>query len=299
MRGLARAGYEATRSQLARSFERGKVLHEGRRLKPAFVLERAISVTVELSVPPPLDAFPEPIPLVLVHDDDDLLVVDKAAGMTVHAGPGHSTGTLVNAVLHHLDAAADELPTLPGNDAYRPGLVHRLDRDTSGLIVVAKHARALEALAAQFRAHSIERSYLGIVRGEPSFEERRVETSHSRDPKERRRFAPDVAGAHRRAVTVARVCERLRGAALLQFTLETGRTHQIRMHARHLGHPLVGDTLYGARPKDARMGAVADALGRHALHAAVLGFVHPDGRSLRFESALPPDMLAALASLRA
>lgn len=297
--GLASAGYETSRSQLARAFERGKVWHAGRVLKAGHRVEHAMPVTVELPTPAPLDAFPEPIPLSIVHDDDDLLVVDKAPGMAVHAGPGHARGTLVNAVLHHLGVQADALPTLPGNEAYRPGLVHRLDRDTSGLIVLAKHQRALEHLAAQFRAHSVERSYLGIVRGVPAFEQRRVETTHARDPGERRRFAPDVPGAKRRAITQLEVLERLSQAALVRFRLETGRTHQVRMHARWLGHPLVGDGLYGARPADARMREIAQRLGRHALHAAELGFVHPDGRRLHFESALPEDMQTALRALRA
>lgn len=297
--GLASAGYETSRSQLAHAFERGKVWHAGRSLKPGHRVEHAMPVTVELPTPPPLNAFAEPIPLAIVHDDDDVVVVDKAPGMAVHAGPGHSRGTLVNAVLHHLGVQAADLPVLPGNDAYRPGLVHRLDRDTSGLIVLAKHQRALEHLAAQFRAHTVDRSYLGIVRGEPRFDAQRVETTHGRDPVDRRRFAADAPGASRRAVTHLEVLERMAGAVLVRFRLETGRTHQVRMHARHLGHPLLGDSMYGAKPSDARMRDIAQRLGRHALHAAELGFEHPSGERLRFTSDLPEDMQAALRALRA
>lgn len=295
---LVQAGYAVTRSQLARSFRRGQVRHGGRDLAPSHVVERPMTVAVELPAPEPLHAFAEAIPLVIVHEDADLIVVDKPPGMPVHAGPGHATGTLVNAVLHHVGAQAAELPVLPGNEPWRPGLVHRLDRGTSGLIVLAKHARALEVLAAQFRAHAIERGYLGLVRGEPGFLERRVETTHARDPSDRRRFAPEVPGATRRAITSVRVLERAAGAARVVFSLETGRTHQVRMHARFLGHPLVGDPLYGGPPSDRRVREVGAALGRQALHAAQLGFAHPAGGHVRFESPEPADLIAAWASLR-
>lgn len=295
---LARAGHQVSRSQLARAFDRGEVVCDGIPLTPGAALKEALEVEVVLPVPEPLAAFPEPLELRVVHDDAALVVIDKRAGMPVHAGPGHPSGTLVNAVLHHLGAQADELPVLPGNEDYRPGLVHRLDKDTSGLIVVAKHLRALEHLAAQFREHSIERSYLGIVRGEPSFTHLRVETTHARDPADRRRFAPETAGAKRQATTTMEIVERLEGAALVRFVLETGRTHQIRMHARHVGHPLLGDELYGSTPRSEGLRALSRQLGRQALHAAVLGFLHPDGETMRFECAPPEDMQAALRALR-
>jgi len=248
----------------------------------------------------------------VAYEDSLLLVIDKPAGMVVHAGPGHSAGTLVNAVLHHLGAALEDLPTLPGNGPERPGIVHRLDRDTSGLIVVAKTLPAQVALAAQFRDHSIDRAYLGVVQGKPTFGRLRLETGHGRDPSERRRFAPNQGT--RRAITTmtylgphpARpdVSDPPELAApehpskrerepevlsLVRFTLETGRTHQIRMHARHVDHPIFADPLYGRRPRDPQLRALADSLGRHALHATLLGFQHPDparGR-MRLESSLP------------
>jgi 23S rRNA pseudouridine1911/1915/1917 synthase len=174
--------------------------------------------------------------------------------------------------------------------------VHRLDRDTSGLMVVAKTAPALAALAAQFRAHTIERAYLGIVLGVPSFSQRRVETSHGRDPADRRRFSPDHG--ERRAITTMTVLERLGDhAALLRFELETGRTHQIRMHARFVGLPIFADPLYGKRPHDCERRALADALGRHALHASVLGFEHPEGGRLWFESPLPAELATLIDAL--
>lgn len=289
---LAQQGHAVTRSQLARSFEAGLVCIEGRPLKPGSKLERACIVELELLDAEPLaHAFAEPIPLTIVHEDRSLLVIDKPAGMVVHAGPGHARGSLVNAVLHHLDNAV--LPLLPGNGPERPGVVHRLDRDTSGLIMVAKTMPALACLSEQLRAHTIERSYLGVVLGDPSWDTLRVETLHGRDPTDRRRFSPEHG--ERRAVTNITVVRRLGGhASVLAFVLETGRTHQIRMHARHVGHPIFADALYGRAPRDARLRKIADELGRHALHAAVLGFDHPEGGRMRFESALPPELVGLI-----
>jgi 23S rRNA pseudouridine1911/1915/1917 synthase len=296
---LVGLGHELTRSQLARSFAAGQVRIEGRVAKPGIKLERASVVELELLAPEPLaHARAEPIPLTIVHEDHALLVIDKPAGMVVHASPGHSHGTLVNAVLHHLglDRDAHALPVLPGNGPERPGIVHRLDRDTSGLIVVAKTLPALAALAAQFRAHTIERAYLGVVHGVPSWTQRRLETWHGRDPSERRRFSPEHG--ERRAITkMARVRPLGGSTALLRFELETGRTHQIRMHARHVGHPIFADELYGRRVRDSQLQALTEQLGRHALHAAVLGFNHPDGDWLRFESPLPPELAQLVATL--
>lgn len=293
---LAGQGSTVTRSQLARSFATGAVRCEGRVLAPGMKLTQPCVVEVELQeVVPPAEAFPEPIDLNILHEDDSLLVIDKPAGMVVHAGPGHARGSLVNAVLHHVGNAA--LPVLPGNSPERAGLVHRLDRDTSGLIMVAKTMPALVALAEQLRAHTIERKYLGVVLGDPSWDALRVETRHGRDPADRRRFSPEHG--ERQAITHMQVEQRLGGhASLLSFRLETGRTHQIRMHARHVGHPIVADELYGRRPKDARLRRLAQELARQALHAAVLGFEHPRGGALRFESPLPLDIARLVGEIR-
>lgn len=297
---LARRGSPCTRSQLARAFAAGKVRgHGGAPLKASRLVDAAVEIEVELQPPEPLHATPEALPLTVVFEDEHLLVIDKPAGMVVHAGPGHTQGTLVNAVLHHLGLGADELPVLPGNDATRPGIVHRIDRDTSGLLVVAKHMQAQEGLAAQFRRHALRRRYLGVVREVPGFTETTLRTQHARDPADRRRFTWD-AGGGRRAVTHVRVEQRLVGAAVLGFRLETGRTHQIRMHCKMIGHPIVGDALYGGLGGPARIRALAAGLGRHALHAAELGFLHPiGGAELDFSSPLPPelsDLVAALAA---
>lgn len=296
-RALAAAGRPSTRSQLARAFAAGGVNIDGRPVKPSLVLQAPRVVDVVLCAPEPLRAEPEALPLTIVYEDADLLVIDKAAGMVVHAGPGHPRGTLVNAVLFHLGLTAEALPVLAGNDATRPGIVHRLDRDTSGLLVVAKHLRAQEGLARQFRARTITRRYLGIVAGVPGFDERVIETLHGRDPGDRRRFSHEVDRG-RRAASRVTVLRRLTDAALCRFVLATGRTHQIRMHARALGHPIVGDPLYGPGPQTPRLRKLVAGLGRHALHAATLGFRQPiTGAALDFTSPLPPELQRLLDAL--
>jgi 23S rRNA pseudouridine1911/1915/1917 synthase len=292
LRALQEAGVAITRASLAKAFAAGEVTRDGVALKPGRALDRIGEVDVVLPGPEPLaGAEPEDLPLVVVFEDDALLVIDKPAGMPVHAGPGHAHGTVVNAVLGRLGAAAAELPSLPGNAEDRPGIVHRIDKDTSGLLVVTKTVAAQEHVAAQFRRHTIERSYLAIVMGEPSWDELDVDTLHGRDPADRRRFSPNVKRG-RRAVTRLRVEQRLAGLTLLRCVLQTGRTHQIRMHARHVGHPILGDALYGKGIGDPDLRREVAALGRHALHAATLGLEHPDGRRLRWESALPPELAA-------
>lgn len=300
-RALAAADRGVTRSMLARAFAAGGVRVDGRVCKPSRLVESRLQVSLTLPAPAPLSASPEPIPLSILHEDDDLLVIDKPAGMVVHPGPGHTHGTLVAAVLHHLGVRAQDLPVLPGNDATRPGIVHRIDRDTSGAVVVAKHARAQEILAAQFRAHSIERRYWALVCGDPPWPSRTVHTGHARDPADRRRFHPAPFGRGvREAITTLSVRERLGAAAVIEAMLQTGRTHQIRMHARHVGHPILGDAVYGGAARREPLASVSRALGRHALHAATLGFAHPDGgRAVRFEAALPPELVEAVAALQA
>ncbi len=295
---LAEAGHACTRSQLSRAFDAGEVTADGRALKASVRVDRPMEVDVVLPRVEPLRAEPEALPLSVLHEDDDLLVVDKAAGMVVHAGPGHSRGTLVNAVLHHLGIGADGLPVLPGNDATRPGIVHRLDRDTSGVLVIAKHQAAQEALAAQFRTHSLHRRYVGLCEGRPSWAQQRVETGHARDPADRRRFAP-IESAQRRAISEVAVHRRLMGASILKWTLHTGRTHQIRMHARHLGVPILGDGLYGRTPRDARVRNAIEGLTRHALHAELLELKHPTrGVLVRWTSPLPAELRAVVDALR-
>ena len=296
---LAAAGQPCSRSQLARAFADGGVTVDGKPVKPKLKVDDPMVVDVCLPTPEPLRAQADDIPLTILYEDAALMVIDKPAGLVMHPGPGHPRGTVVGAVLHHLGVPASALPVLPGNAAERPGIVHRLDRDTSGVIVVAKTRVAQTGLAEQFARHDIERVYWALLDRAPAWRRREVQTGHARDPIERRRFAPDQGG--RTAQTEFTVRARFgRVAAEVEATLQTGRTHQIRMHARHLGHPLLSDSLYGHASNDMQVRAVADALGRHALHARVLGFVHPTLKTtLRFEAELPPDLVQAQAALRA
>jgi len=230
---------------------------------------------------------PEAIALDVLYEDEDLIVIDKPAGMVVHPAPGHSSGTLVHALLHH----CDNLAGIGGVE--RPGIVHRLDRGTSGVLVAAKCDEAHRHLAKQFHEHTIDRLYRAVVRGTPSADEGRVDRAIGRHPKDRKRMS--VRGtAPREAQTVWRVTRRFPKSqrAALEVFPETGRTHQIRVHLASIGLPIVGDTIYGrSRNREAD-------LGRPALHAAVLGFVHPRSRkSMRFEAPLPADLTLLLASL--
>jgi len=230
---------------------------------------------------------PEAIALEVLYEDEDLIVIDKPAGMVVHPAPGHSRGTLVHALLHH----CDNLAGIGGVE--RPGIVHRLDQGTSGVLVAAKSDEAHRHLAAQFHDHTIDRVYRAVVRGAPSADEGRVDRAIGRHPKDRKRMS--VRGsALREAQTVWRVTRRFAKShrAMLDVFPETGRTHQIRVHLASIGLPIVGDAVYG------RSRNRAGELARPALHAARLGFVHPrSGRSMCFEAPLPADLLALLASL--
>ena len=243
------------------------------------------------AAPPPSVAIPQDLPLDVVFEDEHLIVVDKAAGMVVHPAPGHPDGTLVNAVLHHFGA-------LPGEDPMRPGIVHRLDALTSGVMVIARTAAAREGLMRLFATHDLERAYLAIATGVPKQLRVTYDTLHGRHPVHRKRFSSKVDRG-KRAVTHVERIERLHGAALMRCTLETGRTHQIRVHLADAGFAVLGDPVYGGVRKDPRLRAAAEALGRQALHAAILGFVHPiTGVAMRFEREPPAEYQAALAALR-
>ncbi len=256
-------------------------------------------VTVRPEPPEPTSAEPDAsIAITVVYEDAHLLVVDKPAGLVVHPARGHASGTLVNALLGRGGferAGAD--PRDPEGHV-RPGIVHRLDKGTSGLLVVAKDDPTREALKALFARHAIDREYLAIVVGEAK--DATIEALHARDPRDRLRFTSRT-DAGKRAVTHVRVLERFAGAALVACRLDTGRTHQIRVHlSERAGTPILGDPLYGRPPANPALRALAEALGRQALHARVLGFVHPaTGEAMRWESPLPEDMDRCLTALRA
>ena len=282
-----------SRSQLARQIGQAAVTVNGAAGTPSRKLKAGDLVVYD---PPPIvptEIAAEDMPLKVVHEDRWLVVIDKPAGLVVHPAPGHEAGTLVNALLAH----CQDLRGIGGE--LRPGIVHRIDKDTSGLLVVAKDDATMNALAAEFKAHTIERVYEALAAGTPPAASGRIDTFYGRDPHDRKKFSSRVR-AGKRAVTNWAVAERFPGAARIEARLETGRTHQVRVHLAALGCPLLGDKTYGRPPRDPQLRAIAEALGRQALHARLLGFVHPaTGKKLSFESAPPPDMQAALAALRA
>ncbi|MXP29938.1 RluA family pseudouridine synthase [Porphyrobacter algicida] len=248
--------------------------------------------TIDLPPPVPLDVEPQDIPLVIAYEDEHLVVVDKPAGMVVHPAAGNRDGTLVNALLFH--CRKDEVPRLSGiNGVERPGIVHRIDKDTSGLLVVAKTDAAHEGLAKQFADHTIERRYLAICAGRPAPREGTIEGHIGRSSHDRKKMAvlgkDSSRGKH--AVTHYRTIRTLDSAALIECRLETGRTHQVRVHCASIGHPLLGDPVYGRDPKSLRRLIGELGFRRQALHAAELGFIHPvTGEKLHFRAELPHDM---------
>ena len=279
----------------------GRLSRDGRPVADASARAEAGSYT--LVVPPPQPAEPQAqaIPLTVLYEDADLIVVDKAPGMAMHPAPGSADGTLVNALLHHCGASLSGI-----GGVARPGIVHRIDKDTSGVIVVAKTDAAHPGLSALFAAHDIERVYAALTRGSPRARSGSVDAAIARSKSDRKKMAIVRAGG-RRAVTHYSV-EAVYGAAdkplaaRLACRLETGRTHQIRVHLASLGCPCLGDPTYGSGPpaEKVRTAIAASGLARQALHAAVLGFRHPvTGQDLRFESPLPPDMAALTDRLEA
>ena len=274
------------RAQAQRWIEAGRVAVDGgHAARPSQRVVAGSEIAVDPPEVAPLAAQPEAIPLVILHEDADLIVIDKPAGLVVHPAPGHASGTLVNALLHH----CRDLAGIGG--VLRPGIVHRLDRGTSGVLVAAKRDAAHSALAAQFKDHSIERIYHALVRGVPSADTGHVQRAIGRHPTDRKRMSVRTRSG-RAAETNWRVTRRFAksGIALLEVRPATGRTHQIRVHLTSAGLPIVGDPVYGR-------GGESFGLVRPALHAAVLGFTHPSsGERLRFEAPLPADFADALAA---
>jgi 23S rRNA pseudouridine1911/1915/1917 synthase len=280
-----------SRSQIQRLIRDGLVQVGGGRAKPGSLVQPGAGIDV--TVPPPAPATPEPeaLPLTILYEDEDLVVIDKPAGLVVHPAPGHARGTLVNALLHHVRGLSGV------GGVARPGIVHRLDRDTSGVMVVAKHDRAHRALADQFRDRTVGKEYVALVWGTPR-RGQSIDRPIGRDPRHRHRMSSRARRA-RPAVTRVTDVEPLGGVSLIRVTIGTGRTHQIRVHLSESGHAIVGDAVYGGRRRVPSRLAPLGRLTRPFLHAARLSFAHPaDGRAIVVESALPSDLAGTVAELR-
>ncbi|MFQ3665932.1 MAG: RluA family pseudouridine synthase [Sphingomonadaceae bacterium] len=288
-RALALALPELSRERLKALIATGAVMLDGAPARdPARRVRGGERAAVAVPEPAPAQARAQAIPLAIVFEDAHLVVVDKPAGLVVHPAAGNPDGTLVNALLHH---CGGRLSGIGG--VARPGIVHRIDKDTSGLLVVAKTDPAHRGLARQFAAHRILRRYVAVVLGMPTPPSGRIETNLARSDANRMRMAAVAPPRGKPAITHWRLLEPLRGSACIECRLETGRTHQVRAHMAHIGHPLVGDQLYGGRR------VMAFGIGRQALHAAQLGFQHPvTGENLEFNSPISSDIQALVTRLR-
>jgi len=290
---------DASRSYIKKLIKDGKVtVNGGVCTRPGRAVTAGESVTAELPPPPSTELLPEDIPIEILHEDADVLVVNKPSGLVVHPAPGHSRGTLVNAVLHHCPGFLRA-----GEDAARPGIVHRLDQYTSGVMVIAKSPRAFASLSVQAREHTFDRRYLALVRGEFKENSGRIVASVGRSSYDRTRMT--VTGVNsREAITNFSVLERFGVASLVGLELETGRTHQIRVHLRFAGHPVLGDPVYGVTDyskwgSSTALRRTLEALQGQALHAERLGFAHPaTGERVIFSAPPPEDFQAALDALR-
>lgn len=275
-----------SRARVQKLIDQGLVLVDGVQQKANYRLRFGQQVEISLPDVRPTTTGAEEIALNILYEDEDLLVLDKPKGLVVHPAAGHLSGTLVNALLHH----CDDLSGIGGEA--RPGIVHRLDKDTSGVLLVAKNDYAHRNLSEQFKEHSITREYLAIVHGNVALALGSIDAPIARHPRERKKMSVAPAGKGRRAVTHFRVLEEFDGCTYLACRLETGRTHQIRVHLASIGHPVVGDLLYGYKKKQFK-------LSGQALHAHLLGFIHPtSGVSLEFCSHPPVEFMELLGALR-
>lgn len=280
----AQMGEDTSRSQIQLWIEDGNLTVNGSPVKANYKIAAGDLIVLRIPEAEATEIVPEDIPLEVYYEDSDVIVVNKERGMVVHPAPGHASGTLVNALMYH----CKDLSGINGE--LRPGIVHRIDKDTSGLLMAAKNDKAHSSLAAQLKEHSVTRKYFALVHGNLAHDQGTVDAPIGRDPHDRKMYTV-IERNSKPAVTHFQVTERFGDYTLLELKLETGRTHQIRVHMKFIGHPLVGDPLYG-RSKGIRMDG-------QALHAAILGFVHPSsGEYLEFQAPLPQDMEDLLHSLR-
>lgn len=294
---LARRIAELSRTRLQHLIADQEVLVNDRAVKASYKIRPADRIEIEIPPPPVTELLPEPIPLEIVHEDEDLIVVNKPAGLVVHPGAGVRTGTLANALVYHFN----QLSATAG--AIRPGIVHRLDKETSGLMVVAKNDAAHERLSEQLRLRKVFKSYLALVVGKPERAQGKIVAPIGRHPSRRRMMSVRPPGLGREALTLYRLAETIGDFSLLEVEIKTGRTHQIRVHLAYLGHPVVGDSVYGkgwqSKIKSQAVRSAIEHLGRHFLHAAKLGFEHPrTGQRLEFSAPLPHELTELLASVR-
>jgi 23S rRNA pseudouridine1911/1915/1917 synthase len=291
----------ATRTKVQRAIKQGAVLINGKSARSSHQVSPGEIIHITLPKPPPRKALPENIPLDIFFEDDDIIVVNKPAGMVTHPAHGNYSGTLVNAVLHHCGQIASF------TDAVRPGIVHRLDKDTSGLMVIAKTESAHAKLAKQFAARTVKREYWALVWGKFKHQKGVIEAGLGRSKSDRKKMA--VVANGKTAVTEYEIVEEFEYLSLVRLKLRTGRTHQIRVHLAHIHHPVFGDPTYGGRQFVAGKGtlrqrsesrALLQFINRQALHAKTLGFVHPSTQQdVFFDSAIPSDFSLVLATLRA
>jgi len=284
---LIKKGLTLTRSQIQRLILEKQIVVNGAPTRASYKVKKGDQIHIRIPPPTPLDLVPEAIPLDILFEDECLIVINKAAGMVVHPAPGHYEGTLVHALLHH----CKDLAGIGGRE--RPGIVHRLDKETSGILVVAKTDESHRYLSKQFKDHSIERTYMALVCGKLK-KGGKINLAIGRDRIHRKKISSNTTHP-REAETHYNIVERFKTATLVELLPQTGRTHQLRVHMDHLGYPIVGDKVYGGKS----VKTFEIETGRHMLHAAKLGFRHPTRKeTLRFASELPADMANVLEKLR-
>ena len=296
---ISRQVPDCTRSYAAQLIRQGCIQVDGVFAKPSHKIKTSEQITIDMPPPEPVELVPEAMPLDILFEDAHLIVINKPPGLVVHPAAGHPSGTLVNGILHHC-------PDLEGiGGEIRPGIVHRLDKDTSGVIVVAKTAHTLAGLAEQFKARQVVKRYLALVHGIPTDESGAIDLPVGRHPVDRKKMSTRSPQG-REALTLWRIKEKFKGTALLEVELKTGRTHQIRVHCQSMGHPLVGDPVYGHRkPRTvlsrypAAIRKILAAPQRQLLHAAHLEFKHPaNSDHVTIDAEMPADMARTMAQLR-